>query len=77
LIAKRDRKTKIVAFSLWKYAVAATVILALSIFYVGFSANNRQEYATTFGEVKEVILPDGSIATLNSLSTLSFDVDTW
>jgi transmembrane sensor len=77
LLSKRNKRSKVVAFPIWKYAAAASVLFALSIFYFTFSSKNIQQYATSFGETKEIVLPDGSIATLNSSSTVSIDLDAW
>ena len=77
LISKREKKTKVVPFSFWKYGLAASVVFALMMFYFNVNSKNIKEYTTAFGETKEVVLPDGSVAILNSSSTLSFDIDQW
>lgn len=81
LMKKRDdskKKSKQIRFStFWKYAVAASVLFALTFFYFNYSPKNLEKYETTYGETKKVVLPDGSVATLNSSSILSFDKDDW
>jgi transmembrane sensor len=59
----------------WQYGkiAAAIVFLIVSGFLLWsrFGANQRLEYATAYGEIKEFVLEDGSKVTLNSNSLLT------
>ncbi len=68
--AKKARRTPA-----WLYAVAAGMLL----FFGLWSVFNTQDttYETRFGERLTVSLPDGSKASLNATSRLSFDADAW
>lgn len=55
------------------YAAASFLFLAglaITLFYLG-SGNVNQQYASDYGEIKEIELPDGTLVTLNSNSSLS------
>lgn len=58
----------------WAYAVAASVIIALGIFY---TLNVKTHFNTGFGEQLAVVLPDNSRAQLNSNSNLDFKSRNW
>lgn len=58
----------------WAYAVAASVIIALGIFYF---LNAESHFKTGFGEQLAVIMPDNSRAKLNSNSNLYFKERNW
>jgi len=60
-----------------RVAAAVLVLLTLSgLLYTWLQQNNdRLEYRTAFGEIKEFQLPDGSRVTLNANSVLSFSED--
>ncbi len=65
-------------YAYWsRVAAAILVLLTLSgLLYTWLLQNNdRVEYRTAFGEIKEVQLPDGSQVTLNANSALSFSED--
>lgn len=57
----------------WVWVAACSVILVVSgLSYLVFGRGQVTE-STTFGEVRQVILPDGSAVTLNANSTLLWD----
>lgn len=58
----------------WAYAVAASVIIALALFY---SLNAESHFKTGFGQQLAVVLPDNSKAQLNSNSELDFKSINW
>lgn len=62
-----------------RYASSAVAILLVSLvsFYLyKMSDTPRMEYiATSFGEHKDIKLPDGTVITLNSLSSISYPHD--
>jgi ferric-dicitrate binding protein FerR (iron transport regulator) len=55
-------------------AVAASITLLLGFFWFNQSTSS---YQTGTGERLAVTLPDGSIATLNAASSISFNTNTW
>ena len=58
----------------WAYAVAASIIIALGIFY---SLNIESEFQTGYGEQLAVLLPDNSKVQLNANSELNFKQRNW
>jgi len=68
---KRHKKREI----LW-YAAAASIAVIL-FFAIGFwkysQENTFVTYRTEYAETDEILLPDGSLVTLNANSSLSFD----
>lgn len=58
----------------WAYAVAASVIIALALFY---TLNAETHFNTGFGEQLAVVLPDNSKAQLNANSELDFKSRNW
>ena len=68
-IINSDRRLDQSRMRWWKMAAAITGILLISgvLFLTQFQASS---YATTFGETKHIILPDGSEVTLNANSEL-------
>ncbi|HEY9116910.1 MAG TPA: FecR domain-containing protein [Roseivirga sp.] len=55
----------------WKFAVAAMLIVGISLIY--FLSKPRYEvFKTTFGEVQTITLPDQSTVTLNVNSSIKF-----
>jgi len=58
----------------WAYAVAASVIIALALFY---TLNAETQFNTGFGEQLAVVLPDNSKAQLNANSELDFKSRNW
>ncbi|RIA11131.1 FecR family protein [Flavobacteriaceae bacterium MAR_2010_72] len=71
----RRPKTKVVKpFPNWAYAAAASVIIAIGLFYV---LNSTSYYQTSFGEQLAVVLPDNSNVQLNANSQLEFKSRNW
>nr|WP_295928834.1 FecR domain-containing protein [uncultured Dyadobacter sp.] len=58
-----------------KIAAAVTLLLVAFAFYVG-QQNRNHTYHTSFGESRRVLLPDGSLVTLNANSSLRV-ADRW
>lgn len=57
----------------WYQMAAVLAMLALaSIMALFLLKDNRTEYTTHYGETRTVLLPDGSLVTLNANSTLQF-----
>lgn len=68
----RNRK-KSVSFKFWSYAAAAiiTLLIGWSVYQgVLFEKQDPEYYATTFGERKQLTLPDHTIVDLNANSLL-------
>ncbi|AXG68934.1 fec operon regulator FecR [Kordia sp. SMS9] len=59
----------------WMYAAAAIVLLFVGFSY--FNATANATFETSFGEQLMIVLPDGSEATLNAKSILSFNESSW
>ena len=59
-------------------AIAAVVLVAaVGLWWMSGGPGEDQSIATKAGEQQEVKLPDGSVATLNALSSLDFSPKTW
>jgi ferric-dicitrate binding protein FerR (iron transport regulator) len=69
----RGETSVIKMFNPWKYvaAAAAVVVFTLSIFF--FGQNDTIVAQTNAGEIKTIVLPDGSQLVLNALSTASYE----
>ena len=72
-LTKEDKKA-IKLIPNWAYAVAASVIIALALFY---SFNVESHFKTGFGQQLAVVLPDNSKAQLNANSELDFKSINW
>ena len=60
------------------YAIAASVIILIGAFFVVRSFNQDPTLeATALGEQRKVTLPDGSVATLNADSRISYQSGNW
>ncbi len=57
--------------------IAAAVVLVLTTFSFWWYNQQNQllEYATDFGQVRQILLPDGSAVSLNANSSISFSPD--
>lgn len=71
---KRQEKKGISLIPSWSYAVAASIIIALGIFYY---FNIESQFQTGFGEQLAVLLPDNSEVKLNANSELSYQPINW
>lgn len=70
---KNTSTGKIRTLGKWVWVAACSVVLVVSgLSYLVFGRGQVTE-STTFGEVRQVILPDGSAVTLNANSTLLWD----
>ena len=71
---QKEEKRVIKLVPNWAYAVAASVIIALGLFYF---LNAESHFQTGFGEQLAVVLPDNSKAQLNSNSDLDYKSLNW
>lgn len=74
-MAEDKPKAKSRSFSIFSYMAAAVLLLLLlgvSFFYSSIFDKSEQMYATTYGETREIQLPDGSRVVLNANSRLTF-----
>jgi ferric-dicitrate binding protein FerR (iron transport regulator) len=72
------RKSKGKVISLYqKLAIAASLILIVSLGIGVLTSESETMYATNSGEIKHIIFPDGTKAVLNGSSTLSFIESDW
>lgn len=69
-LQNKNRSTQRV---LWYSAAAIALLLLVSTFLLTEKASTitLKEYSTKYGEIKEITLPDGTLVTLNSNSTLT------
>ncbi|MGM5469139.1 FecR family protein [Flavobacteriaceae bacterium LMO-SS05] len=58
----------------WAYALAASIVIALGLFYI---LNAESHFKTGFGQQLAVVLPDNSKVQLNSNSELNFKSLNW
>lgn len=58
----------------WAYTVAASVIIAIGIFYY---LNAKSNFNTGFGEQLAVVMPDNSRVQLNANSTINYKKRDW
>lgn len=75
-ISQLPTQTKEISIAPWKWmgAAAAIAVLIVSVLYV-ISDKPVLAYQTGKKEIKEIALPDGSVATLNADSKLTVDGD--
>jgi len=62
---------------LWPRAAAVLLLAVLSgwIAWWLINTNNESVYRTAYGEIKEIVLPDSSLVTLNANSSLEYRYD--
>lgn len=68
------KRNSVVRFNLFKAAAAVVLLVALG--GISFYLLNRSQtvrYATKYGEVKKIVLPDRSVVILNANSSISFE----
>ena len=59
----------------WALSIAASLAIIFGLF---FSIPSTEiSHSTVFGQQKVIELPDGSLVTMNSKSTIEFDSDSW
>lgn len=68
-------ETKVVSFRKWWLAAAAAVVVGVVLFSLPSNVQTVAQ-ATGNGQMKEVVLPDGSTAWMNGSSTLEY-ASTW
>ncbi len=61
----------------WYYGIAATIALLLATVFLFISQDSTRVFESGYGQITKVDLPDGSIVTLNSRSSLSYNEDKW
>lgn len=72
---KLEKKARpIFRFTGWKYAVAASVMLIIGLFYF---INFSEKYVTGIGEQLTITLPDNSQVILNSKTIVSYNKEEW
>jgi len=59
----------------WKVAAAIALLFVTTILLWTFSSSNHEVYTTSYGEVTQIVLPDGSRVTLNANSSLHYPTD--
>ncbi|GGH22731.1 FecR family protein [Mucilaginibacter phyllosphaerae] len=59
-------------FSLLKLMRVAAAVLVVGLGAFTFWYNQQQNFSTTFGEIKTVVMPDGTTVLLNGNSSLSY-----
>jgi transmembrane sensor len=57
----------------YRYAAAAVVVGILCCIGILYSVNQKVNFETPYGELKNITLPDGSIVTLNANSNIKYD----
>ncbi len=57
----------------YRYAAAISLLLAVTVIYQIFFRDRLVVYTTDFGETASITLPDNSVVTLNSNSTLKYN----
>ncbi|MCR9252419.1 MAG: FecR domain-containing protein [bacterium] len=61
----------------WITGIAAAIALIAVSYLVFFNSDDLMQYNTVAGELEVIELPDGSTATLNSSSSLSYAPKSW
>ena len=69
----RGETSVIKMFNPWKYVAAAAAVVVFAVSIVLFGQNETIVAETKAGEIKTIILPDGSELILNALSTASYE----
>ncbi len=59
-------------FNRTRWMAAAAVILMLGTIFFWQYSNRPTEYTTSFGQTRQITLPDGSVVNLNANSSISF-----
>ena len=74
-IEKAQKKSKLINLYRTVVAVAAAIVLLLSVNY--FMSPKNFEATTAYGEYQKITLPDGSIVHLGAKSELSYNKSEW
>ena len=59
----------------WALSIAASLAIIFGLFFL--IPSTEISHSTVFGQQKVIELPDGSLVTMNSKSTIEFDSDSW
>ena len=59
----------------WALSIAASLAIIFGLFLL--IPSTEISHSTVFGQQKVIELPDGSLVTMNSKSTIEFDSDSW
>jgi ferric-dicitrate binding protein FerR (iron transport regulator) len=70
-----ERRVRPKQFSVWQWAATVAVLLMCASLLWYLSRPQTQRIHTAFGQIQQVMLPDGSKVTLNGNSTLSYRKD--
>jgi transmembrane sensor len=61
-------------------SIAASIVLVVTVYFFSENAGNKNQlvtHATVKSEIKEIALPDGSVAILNAVSSIAFNLKNW
>lgn len=73
-----NKPGKVIGLNRWLAGIAAAFLLIWSANIAWKSmASDNGKFETLAGEIREVLLPDGSLVNLNAKSSLSFDKETF
>ena len=59
----------------WALSIAASLAIIFGLFFL--IPSTEISHSTVFGQQKVIELPDGSLVTINSKSTIEFNPDSW
>lgn len=59
----------------WALSIAASLAIIFGLFFL--MPSTEISHSTAFGQQKVIELPDGSLVTMNSKSTIEFNPDSW
>lgn len=59
----------------WALSIAASLAIIFGLFFL--MPSSEISHSTAFGQQKVIELPDGSLVTINSKSTIEFNPDSW
>jgi len=59
----------------WALSIAASLAIIFGLYFL--MPSSEISHSTAFGQQKVIELPDGSLVTINSKSTIEFNLDSW
>ncbi|WKN44538.1 FecR family protein [Tunicatimonas pelagia] len=73
VLEESTREHKVLSHQLRsKVAASVAVLLAASVLFSWYYFSTNSSYRTAYGETQEIVLPDGSLVTLNANSSIHF-----